>query len=42
MLEQRRSEAFNVFLGNIMSDYKKNNRIRMNAKAKTAEEIPAT
>ena len=34
ILEQRRSEAFNVFLSGIMNDYKKNNRIRMNAKAK--------
>ena len=33
LLEQRRSDAFNVFLGTIMADYKKNNRIRMNAKS---------
>ena len=39
ILEQRRSEAFNVFLSSIMDDYKKHNRIRMNAKA-TAPEIP--
>jgi peptidyl-prolyl cis-trans isomerase D len=39
MLEQRRSEAFNVFLSNIMADYKNHNRIRMNAKA-TTPEIP--
>jgi peptidyl-prolyl cis-trans isomerase D len=41
MLEQRRSEAFNVFLSNVLADYKKHNRIRMNAKAKT-EEIPGS
>ncbi len=40
MLEQRRSEAFNVFLGGIMADYKKNNRIRMNAKAQQGPQIP--
>jgi peptidyl-prolyl cis-trans isomerase D len=34
LLEQRRSDAFNVFLSGIMADYKKNNRIRMNAKTK--------
>jgi peptidyl-prolyl cis-trans isomerase D len=33
MLEQRRSEAFNTFLSNIMADYKKNKRIAVNAKA---------
>ena len=40
MLEQRRSEAFNVFLSSTMNDYKKHNRIRMNAKAKT-DQTPA-
>jgi peptidyl-prolyl cis-trans isomerase D len=40
MLEQRRAEAFNVFLSSAMNDYKKHNRIRMNAKAKT-DETPA-
>jgi peptidyl-prolyl cis-trans isomerase D len=39
MLEQKRQEAFSVFMGNIMSDYKKNKRIRMNAKT-AAPEIP--
>jgi peptidyl-prolyl cis-trans isomerase D len=34
VLETRRNEAFNVFLGNLMDDYKKHNRIRTNAKAK--------
>jgi peptidyl-prolyl cis-trans isomerase D len=33
ILDQRRSDAFNVFLSNLMNDYKKSNRIRMNAKA---------
>ena len=40
MLEQRRSEAFNVFLSAIMNDYKKNKRIRMNAKAQQGPQIP--
>jgi peptidyl-prolyl cis-trans isomerase D len=43
MLEERRSQAFNVFLSNILDDYKKHNRIRMSAKAtKSEEEVPAT
>jgi len=32
ILEQRRSEAFEVFASNIISDYKKHNRVRVNAK----------
>jgi peptidyl-prolyl cis-trans isomerase D len=32
ILEQRRSEAFEVFANNIISDYKKHNRVRVNAK----------
>ena len=40
LLEQRRSDAFNVFLGNLMSDYKKNKRIRMNAKSQPGPQIP--
>ena len=40
MLEQKRSEAFNVFLGNIMADYKKNKRIAINAKAQQGPQIP--
>jgi peptidyl-prolyl cis-trans isomerase D len=39
ILEQRRADAFNVFMSGIMADYKKNNRIRINAKAK-GPEIP--
>jgi len=39
MLEQKRQEAFSVFLSNVMNDYKKNKRIRMSAKA-AAPEIP--
>ena len=35
LLEQRRSEAFNIFMSGVLDDYKKHNRIRMNAKAKT-------
>jgi peptidyl-prolyl cis-trans isomerase D len=42
MLEQRRSDAFNVFLGGIMSDYKKNKRIVMNAKAQQGPVLPGT
>jgi peptidyl-prolyl cis-trans isomerase D len=40
MLEQRRQDAFGVFLSAIMDDYKKNNRIRMNAKAQKGPQIP--
>jgi peptidyl-prolyl cis-trans isomerase D len=40
MLEQRRQDAFGVFLSGIMDDYKKNNRIRMNAKAQKGPQIP--
>jgi peptidyl-prolyl cis-trans isomerase D len=40
ILEQRRSDAFNVFLGNLMADYKKNKRIQMNAKAQQGPQIP--
>jgi peptidyl-prolyl cis-trans isomerase D len=41
MLDQRRSDAFNLFLNTIMNDYKKHNRIQMSAQAKTPE-VPAT
>ena len=40
VLEQRRSDAFNVFMSGIMADYKKNNRIRLNAKAQPGPQIP--
>jgi peptidyl-prolyl cis-trans isomerase D len=40
VLEQRRSDAFNVFMSGIMADYKKNNRIRLNAKAQPGSQIP--
>ena len=40
MLEQRRSDAFNVFLSGIMSDYEKNKRIRLNPKAQQGPQIP--
>lgn len=33
MLEEKRSQAFSVFMSGILDDYKKNKRIRMNAKA---------
>jgi peptidyl-prolyl cis-trans isomerase D len=35
MLDERRNDAFGVFAGNLMDDYKKHNRIRLNAKAAT-------
>jgi peptidyl-prolyl cis-trans isomerase D len=40
LLEQRRSDAFNVFLTSIMSDYEKNKRIQLNAKAQQGPQIP--
>jgi peptidyl-prolyl cis-trans isomerase D len=40
LLEQRRSEAFNVFLSNLLNDYKKHNLIQI-PKAKS-EANPAT
>jgi peptidyl-prolyl cis-trans isomerase D len=40
MLEQRRQDAFGIFLSGIMDDYKKNKRIRMNAKAQQGPQIP--
>ena len=40
MLEQRRSEAFNVFLTGVTSDFEKNKRIRLNAKAQQGPQIP--
>ena len=43
LLDQRRQEAFSVFLSGVMDDYKKNKRIRMGAKAKGAgPELPTT
>jgi peptidyl-prolyl cis-trans isomerase D len=35
LLEERRAEAFNVFMSGVLNDYKKRNLIRINAKAKT-------
>jgi len=37
ILEERRSDAFQVFLSSTFNYYKKHNRIRMNAKAQAAE-----
>jgi peptidyl-prolyl cis-trans isomerase D len=34
LLQQRRSDAFNVFMSGVLDDYKKHNRIRLNTKAK--------
>jgi peptidyl-prolyl cis-trans isomerase D len=39
LLDQRRTEAFSIFLSGVMDDYKKHNRIRVNAKAQ-GPEIP--
>ena len=41
MLDQRRSEAFNVFLSTVMDDYKKNKRIQFSAKSQTPQ-IPGS
>jgi peptidyl-prolyl cis-trans isomerase D len=35
ILEQKRQEAFEVFANNIINEYKKSNRVRMNAKPQT-------
>jgi peptidyl-prolyl cis-trans isomerase D len=40
ILDQRRSDAFSVFLSGIMDDYKKGKRIRLNAKAQKGPQIP--
>jgi peptidyl-prolyl cis-trans isomerase D len=40
MLQERRSEAFNVFLSGVMDDYKKNKRIKTNPKAQQGPQIP--
>jgi peptidyl-prolyl cis-trans isomerase D len=37
MIEERRSDAFSVFVSGVWNDYKKHNRVRMNAKAQGAE-----
>src|ERR1700739_2145598 len=35
LLEQKRQEAFEIFANNIITDYKKNNRVRINAKSQS-------
>jgi peptidyl-prolyl cis-trans isomerase D len=40
ILEERRSEAFSVFLSGVMDDYKKNKRIKTNPKAQQGPQIP--
>jgi peptidyl-prolyl cis-trans isomerase D len=40
LLEQRRSEAFSVFLSGVMDGYKKNNRIKTNPKAQQGPQVP--
>jgi peptidyl-prolyl cis-trans isomerase D len=37
MIEARRNEAFGVFMSGVLSDYKKNKRIQVNAKSKVDE-----
>jgi len=37
ILDQRRNEAFELFASNVMNDYKKSNRIRINAKAQAPD-----
>ncbi len=37
ILDERRSEAFEVFVSNVFNDYKKHNRIRLNAKAQVPQ-----
>ncbi len=37
MLDEKRNEAFNVFVSNVMDDYKKHGRIAMNAKTAAPE-----
>ncbi len=40
ILEERRSEAFSVFMSGVMDEYKKNKRIRTNAKPQQGPQIP--
>jgi len=40
ILEERRSEAFSVFMSGLMDDYKKNKRIKTNAKAQQGPQVP--
>ena len=40
ILEERRQEAFSVFMSGVMDDYKKNKRIKTNAKAQQGPQVP--
>ena len=40
ILEERRQEAFSVFMSGAMDDYKKNKRIKTNAKAQQGPQVP--
>jgi len=40
ILNERRQEAFSVFLSGVLNDYKKSKRIQINAKAKQGPLIP--
>jgi peptidyl-prolyl cis-trans isomerase D len=35
LLEQRRADAFNLFMSGVLEDYKKHNRVRLNTKPQT-------
>lgn len=37
ILDQRRNEAFQLFASNVVNDYRKSNRVRINPKAQTPE-----
>jgi peptidyl-prolyl cis-trans isomerase D len=38
ILEERRTEAFQVFMSNVFDNYKKHKRIQLNAKAQGAQD----
>jgi peptidyl-prolyl cis-trans isomerase D len=40
LLEERRNEAFSVFMSGIWNDYKKRNRVRINAKQQQGPQLP--
>jgi peptidyl-prolyl cis-trans isomerase D len=42
ILEERRDEAFGVFMSGVLADYKKQKRIMINSKAISGSEVPAS
>jgi peptidyl-prolyl cis-trans isomerase D len=42
ILDERRNEAFNVFMSGVLSDYKKHKKIMINSKAISSTEVPAS